>query len=84
MLDSTPLHNLLKEKLDGRPFKRKIAFHSVDTKTGRVVIYKDDMPEDLRPYAILGSASLPGGFSPAKFDGLTNVDGGIYENLGLA
>src|SRR5690348_4672707 len=52
--------------------------------SGRLVQFTEKMPEEQRASAILGASSIPGAFSPARIHGLNNVDGGIFENLGLA
>jgi predicted acylesterase/phospholipase RssA len=43
-LDSEPLHSKIKGYLDGKTFKRKVAFQSVDVNTGKVVIFDEQTP----------------------------------------
>jgi predicted acylesterase/phospholipase RssA len=54
--------------LNGKPYKRKVSIQSVDLNTGKVIIFDESVPENLRAKAILSSASIPGFFPPVKID----------------
>lgn len=82
-LDSTPIHNEIKNHLEGRPFKRKIGIQSVDLNTGKVIIFDENTPEEIKAEAVASSASIPGAFSPTQINGMTLVDGGVFTNLDL-
>jgi predicted acylesterase/phospholipase RssA len=82
-LDSTPIHDEIHRHLDNRTFKRKIAIQSVDLNTGKVIIFDENTPDDIRSEAVASSASIPGMFSPTLINGMTLVDGGVFTNLDL-
>lgn len=83
MVDSTPMHDEIHKHLDGKPFKRKLAIQSVDLNTGKVIIFDENTPEDIKSEAVASSASIPGIFSPTLINGMTLVDGGVFTNLDL-
>lgn len=83
MLDSSPLHREISSHLDGKPFLRKLAIQSVDLNTGKVIIFDENTPEDIKSEAVASSASIPGAFSPTYINGMTLVDGGVFTNLDL-
>lgn len=64
LLDNSPLLSLIDSETTGKSFARKIAFQSVDMSTGKVVIFDESIPDDLRVSAISSSGSLPVAFPP--------------------
>ena len=60
------------------------AFQAVDLNSGRVVRFNHTLPLEYVAKAIESSASIPGFFSPVKMNGLVMVDGGVFDNLGIA
>lgn len=63
-LDNSPLLGLIESETKGRKFSRKVAFQSVDMSTGKVVIFDETIPDELRVSAIASSGSLPVAFPP--------------------
>lgn len=56
----------------------------MDVNTGNIIIFDETVPDDIRYKAVKSTASIPGFFSPVEIGELRLVDGGTFENLGLA
>jgi predicted acylesterase/phospholipase RssA len=52
--------------------------------SGKVVIFDENTPDELRTQAIVSSGSLPIVFPPQYIENLVLVDGGVFTNLDLA
>lgn len=55
----------------------------MDLNTGKIIIFDENTPDDVKAEAIASSASLPGAFSPVLLRGMSLVDGGVFNNLDL-
>jgi len=70
---------------DGRPFKRKISFHSVDVQTGQLVVFDETIPPDEIVPLARSSASIPFIFDAQEFEHMYLIDGGTSKiNIALA
>jgi hypothetical protein len=70
---------------DGRPFKRKISFHSVDVQTGQLVVFDETIPPEEIVPLVRSSASLPFIFEAKEFEHMYLIDGGTsIINIALA
>jgi predicted acylesterase/phospholipase RssA len=58
-LDASPLYHKIEAVMNGRPFKRKIGFQSVDFNSGHIVIFDETIPQELQAKAVCSSASIP-------------------------
>jgi len=56
----------------------------VDLNTGKVMVFDEHTPLEKLAEAMVGSASLPGAFSPTYLDNMVLIDGGIFAGLDLA
>ena len=63
-LDNSPLYNLIDNLADDKTFHRKVAFQSVDMSSGKVVVFDENTPDELKTQAIVSSGSLPIVFPP--------------------
>jgi predicted acylesterase/phospholipase RssA len=83
-LDNQPMYDLMDKVTEDKTFHRKVAFQSVDMNSGKVVIFDENTPDELKTKAIVSSGSLPIVFPPQYIENLVLVDGGVFTNLDLA
>ena len=60
-----------------------LSIQSVDLKTGRIVLFDENVPEEIRIKSLISSASIPFVFPPVEIDDFLLVDGGNFMNLDI-
>lgn len=83
MMNNEGLVDLINSKYGLKPIKRKMSVQSVDLNTGKVVIFDETIPIEMRNKVILSSGTIPGFFPPVEIDGMQLVDGGTFQNLAI-
>ena len=61
--DNTPTHHKVNERVSN-PFKRRVAFQSVDMNDGSVYSFDEKLDPKLQGEAVVASASIPVAFQP--------------------
>jgi len=81
--DDTPSHDRINKRLLN-PFRRKVAFQSVNLNDGAIHVFDETMDPKLQGETVAASASIPVAFYPTtSINGLQLVDGGTYSDLNL-
>mmetsp|Transcript_2530 Transcript_2530/g.4247 ORF Transcript_2530/g.4247 Transcript_2530/m.4247 type:complete len:199 (+) Transcript_2530:367-963(+) len=79
--DSTPIHRGLNDSVKN-PFRKRVAFQSVNINDGRVLSFDETMDPQLLIESVASSASIPVAFYPtATIDDLELVDGTTYSSV---
>lgn len=82
-LDNSKMQEIFDNEYADKPFKRKFTFQSVDLVTGKVVMFDETIPMEIRNKAVRSSCSIPSVFPPVNIDDYWLVDGGLFQNLAL-
>jgi NTE family protein len=82
-VDTSKFYAFIEESLTGRDYKRMLSISSVDLKTGKIVLFDETVPEELRVKSLISSASIPFVFPPVVIDDFVLVDGGNFMNLDI-
>ena len=74
---------MVKDKMEGRSFKKMLNIISVDLNTGDVIIFDETTPIEKQPTAMMASASIPGLFPPKEnlIDHAALADGGLFTQV---
>jgi predicted acylesterase/phospholipase RssA len=71
----------MEARLEGRDYKRLLSTQSIDIKTGKIILFDETVPRDLRAKSVVSSSSIPFVFPPIEIDDFALVDGGLFMNL---
>jgi predicted acylesterase/phospholipase RssA len=81
--DTSKFDAFVAEYLTGREYKRMLSISSVDLKTGKIVLFDETVPDEIRVKSLISSASIPFVFPPVEIDDFVLVDGGNFMNLDI-
>jgi predicted acylesterase/phospholipase RssA len=73
----------MEARLEGRDFKRMLSIQSVDLKSGKIILFDERVPSDIRAKSVISSASIPFVFPPVEIEEYALVDGGTFMNLDI-